>query len=188
MSQQRRRRRRRRRGGGSSEPKSNQAGTQQQQQPKDQGQPAEATKQSSGRRRRRRGRPRGEAREAASPRSSEDLVRALPKERPKTLTAPPDGQSLDALIGELQSKYGVPQYPQEYRITLKVAEDRDARPDTAEEAEREPESPTPRTEGIKREKAPAAPLLMRGEAEGSSSTRRRRRGRRRKRRSGGSPS
>jgi hypothetical protein len=87
------------------------------------------------------------------------------------------------LIGELQSKYGVPQYPQEYRITIKVAEERDSRSETVEEPERSGEPTPPRTDGVKREKAPAAPLLM-GEGEGGGG-RRRRRGRRRKRRTGG---
>ena len=187
MSQQRRRRRRRRKGGGSAEPKQGQAGAQQKQQQQQQ-QAADPNKQASGRRRRRRGRPRGESRQPSSPKSSEELVRALPKERPKTLTAPPDGQSLDALIGELQSKYGVPQYPQEYRITIKVAEERESRSDTSDETEREPEPTAQRPDGVKREKAPAAPLLMRGEGEGAPGGRRRRRGRRRKRRSGGSQS
>ncbi|HET7482531.1 MAG TPA: hypothetical protein VFK89_06685 [Actinomycetota bacterium] len=180
MSQQRRRRRRRRRGGSGASSEAKQAAQPQQQQQQQQQQSSDQPK--SSRRRRRRGRPRGESRQATSPRSSEDLVRALPKERPKTLTAPPDGQTLDALIGELQSKYGVPQYPQEYRITIKVAEERDSRPETADESDKEP---APRADGVKREKAPAAPLLMRGEGDSSTTGRKRRRGRRRRRRPGG---
>src|SRR5687768_13671048 len=85
------------------------------------------------RRRGRRGREGGGA-QSSSPKSSEDLVRALPRERPETLTLPPDGATLEAVIGDLQSQWGVPQYPQEFRITLKVAEDRDARAERAERA------------------------------------------------------
>ena len=58
----------------------------------------------------------------------------MPRERPETLTLPPDGTTLEAVIGDLQSEWGVPQYPQEFRITLKVAEDRDARAERAERA------------------------------------------------------
>lgn len=137
--------------------------------------------------RRRRGRGRGQPRQPAAAPSSEDLVRALPKDPPATLTAPPDGQSLETIIGELQSDWGVPQYPQEYRLTIKVAEDRDQRADQVEDAPR----PTPAREdgdGPRREKAPAAPLMrMRssdGAASGESATRKRRRGRRRRRRGG----
>ena len=52
-------------------------------------------------------------------------MRALPRERPATITLPPDGMTLEQVIGDLQSEMGVPQYPQEFRITLKVAEERD---------------------------------------------------------------
>lgn len=123
--------------------------------------------------------------------SSEDLVRALPRERPEQLTAPPDGQTLEGLIGDLQSSYGVPQYPQEYRITIKVADaGRNDRP--AEPADR-PAEPTegdaaargdgdqPRREkasGPAREKAPSPARMAAGE-EGEPK-RRRRRGRRRR--------
>lgn len=67
-------------------------------------------------------------------------MRALPGEPPQSLTAEPDGTILEDLIGELQSTWGVPQYPQEYRLLIKVAESRDrssARPEVSEE-EREP--------------------------------------------------
>lgn len=40
---------------------------------------------------------------------------------PTTLkTLPPDGTDLDQLIGALQSEYGVPATPQEYRLIIKV--------------------------------------------------------------------
>jgi hypothetical protein len=51
-------------------------------------------------------------------------VRALDKERPDTLTAEHDGTTLEQVIGELQSRWGVPESPQEFRITIKVGEDR----------------------------------------------------------------
>lgn len=35
-------------------------------------------------------------------------------------TLPPDGTDLDELIGSLQSEYGVPATPQEYRLIIKV--------------------------------------------------------------------
>lgn len=35
-------------------------------------------------------------------------------------TLPPDGTDLDELIGALQSEYGVPATPQEYRLIIKV--------------------------------------------------------------------
>jgi hypothetical protein len=35
-------------------------------------------------------------------------------------TLPPDGTDLDELIGALQSEYGVPTTPQEYRLIIKV--------------------------------------------------------------------
>ena len=178
MSQPRRRRRRRRSGGS---PSDQQKSSEQQKKPNKQGQQQQPGA-SSGRRRRRRGRARGEARQAASPKSSEDLVRALPKERPATLTAPPDGQSLEQIVGELQSQYGVPQYPQEYRITIKVADDGRGEPVVQEERN----DPDPqKTDGPKREKAPAAPLLMREQGAPSPNRKRKRRGRRRRRGGGG---
>jgi hypothetical protein len=130
---------------------------------------------------------------SASPKSSEDLVRAAPRQRPATLTAPHDGQTLEQVIGDLQSEWGVPQYPQEYRITLRVADERDVRPEratteeakadgTAERVARPGSSASPR-----RERAPAMRVAL---GEESQSTRekapgRRRRGRRRRRRGGG---
>lgn len=181
LSQPRRRRRRRRKPGAPSEKSA--PPEQNQKQPPAQQQAGA----SAGRRRRRRGRPRGEGKRPSSPKSSEELVRNGPKKRPATLTAPPDGQTLEAIIGELQSQYGVPQYPQEYRITIKVADERDHRAEQASSDERKQE-PAPKGDGPKREKAPAAPVLMReGSAPASSAAnKKRRRGRRGRRRRGGS--
>ena len=183
MSQPRRRRRRRRRGGAPSDPARKQQasgqGAQQQQQP-----PGTQKKP-----RRRRGRGRGQSRQPQQAKSSEDLVRAEPRERPATLTAAPDGQTLEGIIGELQSVWGVPQYPQEYRITIKVAEERDQRPTESDDNGRAASDAAPRSaDGPRREKAPAAPLMRsRGPSEGSPSGEggKRRRGRRRRRRGGG---
>ena len=184
MSQPRRRRRRRRKPGSSSDQSasSEQKQKQQKQQPGQQQPPAA----SAGRRRRRRGRPRGEGKRPASPKSSEDLVRNGPKQRPATLTAPPDGQTLEGIIGELQSHYGVPQYPQEYRITIKVADERDHRPDPPSADDRKQDA-APKGNGPKREKAPSAPVLLREGADAPSpANKKRRRGRRGRRGRGGS--
>lgn len=179
MSQPRRRRRRRRRSGQPSE----QSGKQ--------GVRRESAKQeaapSQRRARRRRGR-RGRQQEPASPTSSEELVRALPKDRPASLSAPPDGQDLDEIIGELQSVWGVPQYPQEYRITVKVLEEREGRGEPAMVVE---ETPNDKEQGRApgdtdvpiREKAPAAPL-MRSRGQGDGGARRENAPRRRRRRRG----
>jgi hypothetical protein len=95
------------------------------------------------------------------------------------------------VIGELQSVWGVPQYPQEYRITVKVAEEREARSEpVSQEGSPSPGAPPPpsSTDGPKREKAPAAPMLrgpddpQREKAPG-----RKRRRRRRGRGGGGAP-
>lgn len=110
-------------------------------------------------------------------------MRALPADRPKSLTAPADGQTLEGIIGDLQSQYGVPQYPQEYRITIKVGEEREGRPETVP-AESAGEPLPSKADGPKREKAPAPPALMRSESSSPSGSRRRR-GRRRKKRGGG---
>ena len=175
MSQPRRRRRRRRKPPGEGVAKPRQEG----QHVREQASELDSGRTGSSRSRNRRRRRRGAGGGAPSPKSSEDLVRALPKERPASLTAPPDGQSLDKIIGELQSNYGVPAYPQEYRITIKVAEEKPA--GTAQPA---PPKTVPAPEGApKREKAPAAPRVG---PEGSQDAveperpARRRRGRRRR--------
>ncbi len=87
---------------------------------------------------------------------------------PTTLkTLPPDGTDLDDLIGALQSEYGVPATPQEYRLIIKVPAPEEHPTDPALEVE----------------PAPAAPRLQ-PEPEAAASprqrpARRRRRGRRR---------
>jgi hypothetical protein len=175
MSPPRRRRRRRGRGEQAEAPAQRAEG---------QAQKDSAREQAPRSRSRGRRKSRGAARrESSSPFLSEDLVRALPKERPASLTGPADGQTLEALIGDLQSEWGVPQYPQEYRITIKVAEERDVRADRpvpvppegngSQQASDTPAAP-------KRERAPAAPrVVASGEREAAP---KRRRGRRRRRR------
>ncbi|MDQ3983062.1 MAG: hypothetical protein M3271_10330, partial [Actinomycetota bacterium] len=158
MSQPRRRRRRRRKPSGEGAQKPRAEG----QQVREQASQLDPSRSTSRSRTRRRRRGRGAEQQVASPKSSEDLVRALPRERPAALTAPPDGQSLDAIIGELQSSYGVPAYPQEYRITIKVAEERPAFTAAAGgngAASAKPPPPPVAAGGPKREKAPAAPRV-----------------------------
>jgi hypothetical protein len=176
MSQPRRRRRRRRKSSGEGAQKPRQDGQQVREQASDLDASARAGSSRSRNRRRRR---KGTGPGIASPKSSEDLVRALPRERPAQLTAPPDGQSLEKIIGELQSSYGVPAYPQEYRITIKVAEEKSAasaqpaRPKTAPAPDAAP----------KREKAPAPPRVGPDGAEeepGTDGRAKRRRSRRRR--------
>jgi len=41
--------------------------------------------------------------------------------RPTTLTLPPDGTVLEELISDMETEYGTPATPQEYRLILKVA-------------------------------------------------------------------
>jgi hypothetical protein len=179
MSQQRRRRRRRRgRGGGGSQKAAEQKSDQQSQAEKQEG---------SGRRGRRR---RGSSRAGPATttfKSSEDLVRSFAPAKP-TSTSPSisDDVRAEDIIGQLQSEHGVPQYPQEYRITLKVADDR-GRKNGAGEDEESGESPRApaggEPTGVRREKAPAAPRMpsaqgdRRASGSGSKKKRRRRRGR-----------
>jgi hypothetical protein len=150
---------------------------------------------SSGRSRRgrRRGKARRESRETSETVSSEDLVRAPPRRPPRTLSRPPDGITLEQVIGELQSDWGVPQHPQEFRITLRVADERarSGGPTTVEElreerpAEPDAGSATPAVAPhVKREKAPAAPRVEAvgsGEDASAGRSRKRRRSRKRKR-------
>ena len=100
------------------------------------------------------------------------------------MTAPADGQTLEGIIGDLQSQYGVPQYPQEYRITIKVA-DENQRSDAPPVEERKQDADGAKTNGPRREKAPAAPLLLRGDGETPAPNKRKKRGRRGRRRRGG---
>ncbi|MDP9068323.1 MAG: hypothetical protein M3N53_08275 [Actinomycetota bacterium] len=198
MSQPRRRRRRGRRGGQGSA-----SGAQSKQEAIRQSTDASAApvgdgSERTGRSRRRRGRSRTQpGTRAGSPKSSEDLVRALPKERPATLTAPPDGQTLEAIIGDLQSTWGVPPYPQEYRITVRVAEEREGRAEGAGDApgpdktrrdsgESQREARPPRSDQPRREKAPAAPGSASGGPQREKATRKRRRRRRKPGGGGGS--
>ena len=156
----------------------------------------EATQERTSRSRRsgrsRRGRTRGRDAGTASPKSSEDLVRGDPKRPPAQLTRQPDGTTLEQVIGELQSSWGVPQHPQEYRITLKVAEERGEKAQVTEERADPPDVDPANTNGDKprREKAPAAPRIggSAAEAEGptASKTSKRRRSRKRRKRSKGS--
>jgi hypothetical protein len=117
-------------------------------------------------------------------------VRALPADRPDRLTAPHDGVTLEEVIGELQSSWGVPQYPQEYRLTIKVAEEREAKaaePSVSLDSQarqRAEDGQAGAGEAPIREKAPAPPLL-RDSAPSSGGPRRRKRGRRRGRRGKG---
>ncbi|MEA2506488.1 MAG: hypothetical protein QOH48_1106 [Actinomycetota bacterium] len=183
MSPPRRRRRRRGRGDQPESASAKQPEGQQQAQP---GREPAGRSRSRGRRRSRSGAPR----QSSSPFLSEDLVRALPKERPATLTGPPDGQTLEKLIGDLQSEWGVPQYPQEYRITIKVADERDVRSERPASNDRpatlEPHAHSGGEPGMpKREKAPAAPRVgATGTAEREAAPKRRR-GRRRRRKGRG---
>jgi hypothetical protein len=152
------------------------------------GQPQSEPGRDGGTRTRSRGRRRGRGatgRRSGSPLLSEDLVRALPKERPATLSGPPDGQTLEALIGDLQSEWGVPQYPQEYRITIKVADERDVRPDrpvTTAEPNGQSSDTSPAPGAPKRERAPAAPRVAATGSVEREVAPKRRRGRRRRRR------
>jgi len=85
-------------------------------------------------------------------------------------TLPPDGTDLDELIGALQSEYGVPATPQEYRLIIKVPA-----PEEHTDPSLEVKPPAPSPQGVEPEP----------EAEGDvpparqRSSRRRRRGRRR---------
>ena len=125
-------------------------------------------------------------------------MRAPARKPPATLTGPPDGTTLEDVIGALQSEWGVPQRPQEFRITLKLPDERDLRNGKAA-VEEVLEDPTEKaTQGgngarPRREKAPAAPRIggPTGEtAEGGAgaktgATKKRSRRRRRRRKSGG---
>jgi hypothetical protein len=131
-------------------------------------------------RRRRKGgrRTAGEPR-PASPLTLDDVISSI-RGTPDRLTAPPDGQRLEEVIGELQSIWGVPQYPQEYRLTIKVAEEGTRAAAPANGVTKGPN-------GVTRERAPAAPRVAAGSSEtaGRSKTTRRRRRARRGRRNRG---
>jgi hypothetical protein len=177
MSQPRRRRRRRR---GAPRPPEKQS---KKQQGRSQAQRERAGEAGSSRRRRRRGR----GQRKSSPASSEDLVRAPKKPNPKTLTGPHDGTTLEQVIGELQSTWGVPQNPQEYRLVLKVPDDKEsgriANVTATEEAVDPPDDQTD-ADKPRREKAPAAPRIGSSGDAKTTEGRSRRRGRRRRKRKG----
>ncbi len=84
-------------------------------------------------------------------------------------TLPPDGTDLDELIGALQSEYGVPTTPQEYRLIIKVPAPEEH---TDPSLEVKPAAPPPQRA--------EAQLEVEGEAPAARqrSSRRRRRGRR----------
>lgn len=105
------------------------------------------------------------------------------------LTAVADGRTLEAVIGDLQSEWGVPQNPQEYRITLKVADERalpGERVAVEEVREERPARPAPTGAGPRREKAPAAPRIAADGSDGGSGAAKRKRSRRRRGRRSGS--
>jgi hypothetical protein len=148
--------------------------------------PAEASPEATGgrgrsRRRRRSGRGASEGGRPSSPRTLEDVIRSI-KGTPDSLTAEPDGQRLEDVIGELQSVWGVPQYPQEYRLLIKVAED-------GGRAGSQIGAPSKGLGGVTRERAPAAPRVgAAGETGSREKAPRRRRRSRRGRRGRGSGS
>jgi hypothetical protein len=185
MSQPRRRRRRKR---GAPRPPEGQSKKQKRSQP----QRDRAPEASSSRRRRRRGRG-GQGRGGQtrkSPASSEDLVRAPKKPRPETLTGPHDGTTLEQVIGDLQSEWGVPQHPQEYRLVFKVPEEKEggrAPGLTATEEVVDPPDEQTDADKPRREKAPAAPRITGSgnDKTPQATTSRKKRGRRRRKRSKG---
>lgn len=186
MSQPRRRRRRGRKKPSTSDAPSGQS----QQQGQGQREKAPGNGGDNGpRSRRRRGRSRrtGGENRTGSPKLSEDLVRALPRPRPESLMLPPDGQDLEELIGELQSTWGVPQYPQEFRITIRVAEprDRDRGGDRGQAPQSDAKEAVPQPpadpNAPRREKAPPPQRLADGEAPSGDGGQRKRRSRRRRR-------
>ena len=139
---------------------------------------------------RRRRRRRGGGRGPSHPATLEGILASFRTPRDARLTADPDGQDLDLIIGELQSRWGVPQYPQEYRITIKVAEERQEKVERGNgngSGNGSATAPEPRRgpTGAVRERAPAAPRVAAAAADDTAEERskprkRRRRGRRRR--------
>lgn len=184
MSAQRRRRRRRRRGGGSGSSNggaSNGGGKDRSQQNQQQGRSRSDDGGRGGGRRKRRKRSR-----RGGERITFERLMASYKPQPDTLMLEPDGQDLDQIIGELQSVWGVPQYPQEYRITIRVAEERQQR-SGGNQAPKPAPTPATGPTGVQRERAPAAPRVGSPTSEGGGSKRRKRRRRRRGKGGGGNP-
>ena len=120
----------------------------------------------------------------------EAILASFRTPRDARLTAEPDGQDLDLIIGELQSRWGVPQYPQEYRITIKVAEERPEKVERSNgngngNGNATPAEPRRGPSGAVRERAPAAPRVAAAGGDDAIEERpkprkRRRRGRRRR--------
>lgn len=190
MSQPRRRRRRRKKGGQAA-PRTDAQGGQNKTVREQTPQASSASRRS--RRRRRRGA--GGTRENAmvSPSSSEDIVAGRSKPAASDLADAPDDTTLEQVIGDLQSEWGVPNSPQEFRITIKVADKERTRapvdPNQNGGNGRAPATKAEPAQGEdrpKREKAPAAPRIVSGADEEDGAPKRRKRGRRRRRRKGGS--
>jgi len=112
-------------------------------------------------------------------------VRGPKRKRPETLTLPPDERRLEEIIGSLQSEMGVPQNPQEYRLTIKVAEERDSGNGRSQRSTESQGVGDGGDDKPKREKAPAAPRMGGSEEPGAQREKapssRRRRSRRRRR-------
>ncbi|HVL64540.1 MAG TPA: hypothetical protein VM573_05145 [Actinomycetota bacterium] len=170
MTEPRRRRRKRRRGAGEGRPSEPTA--------------AKSQPETTGTRRRRRRR-RGGDRSGPQTATLESILAGYRTPRDAPLTRDPDGQDVDEIIRELQSEYGVPLYPQEYRITIKVAEEKNGRAAAVvERQDADPQQVRRGPTGAVREKAPAPPRVGSEDAEEQRSPKRRRR-RGRKRRGGG---
>lgn len=113
------------------------------------------------------GRRRSHGRSAARDISVLDSMSSLPT---SLKTLPPDGTDLDELIGALQSEYGVPATPQEYRLIIKVPA-----PEEHTDPSLEVKAPAPAAQSGETEpEVPAEPPTARQRP-----SRRRRRGRRR---------
>lgn len=87
--------------------------------------------------------------------SSEDLVRSFAAPKRAELEGAGDDTTLEEVIGELQSAHGVPRYPQEFRIVIRVAESGNGRsPRTEEPSEPKTAPSSPQPDALRREKAP----------------------------------
>lgn len=138
---------------------------------------------SKARGKRRRGR---RSKDSQPAKSSEDLVRSFAPPKVAELEGAGDDTTLEEVIGELQSAHGVPRYPQEFRIVIKVAEPGNGRSPRPEEPAALKTAPPPPPDAPRREKAPGlAGSLGDSEPEpepvaGRAPARKRRRRRRRK--------
>lgn len=71
--------------------------------------------------------------------------------RPSTVqTLPPDGVILEEVIANLESEYGSPVTPQEYRLIVKVASPEEAAAASSEEAARRQQEEAARPQGPRR--------------------------------------